>query len=90
MDDFEQDYIMPANVNEEEFDDEPEEVDPWLARGWSRSRNKPGNICKFIKGVGLCTVFPWANGYKFVAGGNFSDVYATQEEAQLAAKSLWR
>jgi hypothetical protein len=72
----------------EEYEAPETKEDKWLATGWHRSRNKPGNICKYLKGVGLCTVFPSGSSYKFVAGGEFYGPYSTQEDAQLAAKKL--
>jgi hypothetical protein len=59
----------------------------WM-QGWHPSRNKPENLCKYLRGLGLCTVFPYGNAYKFVVGGQFYGLFPTQEEAQLAAKSL--
>src|ERR1700686_1956010 len=73
----------------EEFQEEEEieEDDGWM-QGWHPSRNKPENLCKYLRGLGLCTVFPYGNAYKFVVGGQFYGPFPTQEEAQLAAKSL--
>jgi hypothetical protein len=68
-------------------EEEVEEDDGWM-RGWYPSRNKPENLCKYLRGLGLCTVFPCGNAYKLVVGGQFYGPFLTQEEAQLAAKSL--
>jgi hypothetical protein len=77
---------MPEN---EEFQGEEEidEDDGWM-QGWHPSRNKPTNLCKYVRGHGLCTVFPYGNTYKLVVGGQFYGPFTTQREAQLAAKSL--
>src|SRR5260370_38589053 len=74
---------------DEEFqeEEEVEEADRWM-QGWHPSRNKPENLCKYLRGIGLCTVFPYGNAYKFVVGGQFYGPFPTQKEAQLAAKSL--
>ena len=72
-----------------ESEEEIDENDGWM-QGWHPSRNKPTNLCKYVRGHGLCTVFPHGNAYKFVAGGQFYGPFPTQEEAQLAAKSLKR
>lgn len=75
---------------DEEFPESEEEIDEddgWM-QGWHPSRNKPTNLCKYVRGHGLCTVFPYGNAYKFVAGGQFYGPFPTQEEAQLAAKWL--
>jgi hypothetical protein len=93
MDDFDQDY-KPVYIEygDDDFEQgyapraKKKETDP-LA-GWHKSRNKARNICKYIHGVGLCTIFPWGNEYKIVAAGQFYGPYPTQEAAQLAAKSL--
>jgi len=66
---------------------EIEEDDGWM-RGWHPSRKKPENFCKYLRGLGLCTVFPYGNAYKLVVGGQFYGPFPTQEQAQLAAKSL--
>lgn len=79
---FDQDYV--------EYDDEPEPQDRWLTTGWNKSRNKPANVCKYVKGIGLCTVFPWGNQYKLVAAGEFHGPYPTQDDAKRAARSLMR
>jgi hypothetical protein len=68
-------------------EEEVEEDDGWM-QGWHPSRNKPENLCKYLRGLGLCTVFPYGNAYKLVVGGQFYGPFPTQEEAQLAAKSL--
>lgn len=73
---------------DEEFQEEEVEEDDGLMQGWHPSRNKPKNLCKYIRGLGLCTVFPYGNAYKFVVGGQFYGPFPTQEEAQRAAKSL--
>ena len=72
-----------------EFQEEEEvEEDYGWMQGWHPSRNKPENLCKYLRGLGLCTVFPYGNAYKLVVGGQFYGPFPTQEEAQLAAKSL--
>ena len=57
-------------------------------RGWNPSRNKPANLCRYIKGVGLCTMFPHSIGFKLVADGVFYGPFLTQYEAQNAAQEL--
>ena len=58
----------------------------WLD-GWHRSRKNPDNVCRYIKGVGLVTVFLCGDGtFKFASGGTFSKPYPTQKDAQLAPK----
>jgi len=77
---------IPENEEFQE-EEEVEEDDGWM-HGWHPSRNKPENLCKYLRGLGLCTVFPYGNAYKLVVGGQFCGPFPTQEEAQLAAKSL--
>ena len=94
VNDFDEELVAPVFTEygdgdaATEYDEGEPVVDPWLTKGWNKSRNKPGNVCKFLKGIGLCTVFPYGNAYKFVVGGQFYGPFPTQEEAQLAAKSL--
>ncbi len=58
----------------------------WLD-DWHRSRKNPDNVCRYIKGVGLVTVFLCGDGtFKFASGGTFSKPYPTQKDAQFAAK----
>jgi len=85
MDDFDREYRMPVFENE---DDEPQTGESRWLSGWHRSKRNPNNVCRFIKGIGLVTVFEQDGGYKFVAGGQFSRLYLTQIDAQLAAKAL--
>src|ERR1700688_3465968 len=80
----EEDIPEDEELQEEE---EIEEDDGWM-QGWYPSRNKPENLCKYLRGLGLCTVFPYGNAYKLVVGGQFYGPFPTREEAQLAAKSL--
>jgi hypothetical protein len=80
----EEDIPEDEEIQEEE---EIEEDDGWM-QGWYPSRNKPENLCKYLRGLGLCTVFPYGNAYKLVVGGQFYGPFPTQKEAQLAAKSL--
>jgi hypothetical protein len=68
-------------------EEDDEEDDRWM-QGWHPSRNKPTNLCKYVRSHGLCTVFPHGNAYKFVVGGQFYGPFPTQKLAQLAAKSL--
>jgi hypothetical protein len=75
------------NEEEEDGEDDDEEDDRWM-QGWHPSRNKPTNLCKYVRSHGLCTVFPHGNAYKFVVGGQFYGPFPTQKLAQLAAKSL--
>jgi hypothetical protein len=55
---------------------------------WHPSKTKPANVCRFVKGVGVITIFPARDGFKFVydspTGKKYSDSYDTQENAQLA------
>jgi hypothetical protein len=86
----EEDLYRPPFYEEYESD-EPEttsEDAAWLAAGWNKSRNNPANICKFIRGVGLVTVFSYGGRHKLVAGGEFYGPFETQVEAQLAARKL--
>ena len=57
---------------------------------WRTSTRNPANICRFIRGLGLVTIFRGRNGkYTFAySDGLFSDPYATQEAAQQAAEQL--
>jgi hypothetical protein len=80
------DEVIPED---EEFQEEEEvEEDDGTMQGWHPSRNKPENLCKYLRGLGLCTVFPNGNAYKLVVGGEFHGPFPTQRGAQLAAKSL--
>jgi hypothetical protein len=58
-----------------------------MATEWHPSTKNPDNVCRYIKGIGLVTVFPCSDGtFKFAHGGTFSKPYPTQKDAQLAAK----
>jgi hypothetical protein len=85
MDDFEQEYV-PEYTEYDSPKPKARSADPLV--GWHKSRNKPANVCKYIRGVGLCTVFPYGNAYKVVAAGQFYGPFFTQEEAQIAAAGL--
>jgi hypothetical protein len=78
MDEFYTEYETPA----------PPKVDDRMAHGWHKSKKKPANSCKYIRGVGVCTVFPYGNGFKVVADSQFYGPYPTQKEAQFAAEML--
>src|SRR5271154_2296076 len=78
---------LPEEIPEEEEEEETEEDDGWM-QGWHPSRNKPQNLCKYLRGLGLCTVFPYGNAYKLVVGRQFYGPFFTQEAAQRAAKNL--
>jgi hypothetical protein len=72
---------------QEEDDEEIAEDDGWM-QGWYPSRNKPTNLCKYVHGRGLATVFPYGNVFKLVVDGQFFGPFFTQEAAQRAAKNL--
>jgi len=58
-----------------------------MATEWHPSTKNPDNVCRYIQGIGLVTVFPCGDGtFKFAYGGMFSKPYPTQKDAQLAAK----
>jgi hypothetical protein len=58
-------------------------------KDWHPSRKNPDNICRYIKGVGLVTVFLGRDGnFRFAYGGLFSEPYPTREAAQLGAGGL--
>jgi hypothetical protein len=59
-----------------------------MSRGWNPSKKKPGNSHRYIKGVGLCTVFPHSGAYKVAADGQFYGPFPTETDAQHAAEML--
>ncbi len=79
---------IPEDEEIQEVDDEEiAEDDGWM-QGWNPSRNKPTNLCKYVRGRGLATVFRHGNVFKLVVDGQFFGPFFTQEAAQRAAKNL--
>jgi hypothetical protein len=84
--DFEKNYIEYETP--EPQPQQPKKRDNKMARGWHQGKKKPENAHRYIKGIGLCTVFPYGDGYKVAADGQFYGPFPTQQEARFAAEKL--